>query len=233
MSAIAARVACVAEATCGTTIRLGASSSGSSARQRLGVGHVERGAGDLAVAQGVQQRRLVDDRPARGVHQVGVGLHRGQLGRADQPAGLVGERAVQRHHVGLGERQRDRPGRPRSPSRRSPPRRRATAVPIRPGPTTSTVERCRSRPSRRAGSHVSHSPARTSASALGQPAHQGQHQRDREVGGGLGEHAGRVAHRDARARWRPRRPRCPPRPRSWRSRAGRVRRRSARRRPGR
>ena len=44
---------------------------------------------------------------------------------------------------------------------------------------------------------MSHSPVAHRGLALGQPAHERQHQRQRQVGGGLGEHVGRVAHRDA------------------------------------
>ena len=63
MSAIRERVRTVAEPTCGTTTRFGACSSGSSCGQRLGVGDVESGAGDLAVVQGLRQRR--PGRPSR------------------------------------------------------------------------------------------------------------------------------------------------------------------------
>ena len=44
-------------------------------RQRLGVGDVERGAGEPALAQRVGERVLVDDRAARGVDEDRVGLH--------------------------------------------------------------------------------------------------------------------------------------------------------------
>ena len=51
MSAIAARVACVAEPTCGTTTRFGRVQQRMVGGERLGIGHVEAGAGDLALGQ--------------------------------------------------------------------------------------------------------------------------------------------------------------------------------------
>ena len=54
MSAIFSRVACVADAMCGSTSRFGARQQRVVARQRLGVGHVERRAGDLARVQRVR-----------------------------------------------------------------------------------------------------------------------------------------------------------------------------------
>ena len=50
-------------------------------------------------------------------------------------------------------------------------------------------------------------PSRTSALALGEPAGDGEQQRERDVGGRVGQHVGRVADRDA-ALARPRRGRC-------------------------
>src|SRR6202035_2083633 len=48
-------------------------------RQRLDREHVDRGAGDLLLLQGFQQRGFVDDRPARGVDEVGRRLHACQI----------------------------------------------------------------------------------------------------------------------------------------------------------
>ena len=72
-------------------------------RQRLDVEHVEAGAGDLVVAQGRQQRRLIDDRPARGVDDIGGRLHQAELLGADQPARALREHDVDGDEVGLPE----------------------------------------------------------------------------------------------------------------------------------
>ena len=91
------------------------------------------------------------------------------------------------------------------------------------------ARRRRSRPSRRGGRgragapapRCAQSPSRTERSPSGEPAGVGEHQRDGEVGGRVGEHVGRVADRDPARGRRRRRRRCRFRPRSWRSRAGR------------
>ena len=57
MSAIRSRVACVAEPTCGTTSRFGRVEQRMIAGQRLGIGHVERGAGELARVQRARRAR--------------------------------------------------------------------------------------------------------------------------------------------------------------------------------
>ena len=75
---IAARASRVAEPMCGRTSRFGASSSGSSGGQRLGVGDVEPGAAEVAGAQRARAARPVDQRPARGVDQQRARLHRAQ-----------------------------------------------------------------------------------------------------------------------------------------------------------
>ena len=70
--------------------------------------------------------------------------------------------------------------------------------------------------------------------ALAEPARDREQQRDREVGGRVGQHAGRVGDRDAAARGRRPRRRCRSRPRrSRRPAARRRRRRGTRRRRGR
>src|SRR5688572_23562875 len=48
-------------------------------RQRLLVVHVESGTGDRALAQGLDERRLVDNRPAGGVDQIRAAFHEVQL----------------------------------------------------------------------------------------------------------------------------------------------------------
>ncbi len=63
-------------------------------RQRLGVEHVQSGAGDCLVAQDRKHCALVDDRPARGVDDVGRGLHQREFLRAHEAAA-----ALRQHHV--------------------------------------------------------------------------------------------------------------------------------------
>ena len=112
----------------GTTSRLGASSSGWSAGSGSGSVTSSAGAGDPALAAArARARRVVDDRAAGGVHQVRLGLHRAQLALADQPARLVGERAVERHDVGLRQQRLERvaaaaPSITRAPKPSHPPR---------------------------------------------------------------------------------------------------------------
>lgn len=71
---------------------------------RLVLEDVEPGAGDLAAAQRLDERGLVDDRPAGRVDEVGAGFHRAQRLGVDEVMrrpGLTGgdERAVQRDDV--------------------------------------------------------------------------------------------------------------------------------------
>ena len=70
-------------------------------RQRLLVVDVEARAGDAALLQRGDQRRLVDQRPAAGVHEERARLHPRELGRADDAARAVRQDEVQGHHVGL------------------------------------------------------------------------------------------------------------------------------------
>ncbi len=77
-------------------------------RQRLAVEHVDRGAGDRSLGERFDQRRLVDDRPARRVDEVRGRLHRAQRFGADEPACFARQRHVQRDDVGLGEQLRER-----------------------------------------------------------------------------------------------------------------------------
>ena len=199
-SAIRSRAVWVAEPMWGTTIRLGADSSGSSAGS--GSGSVTSSAAPAIVA-GVQrraQRDLIDDRPARGVDEDRRRLHPLQRGGVDQVAGLGGQRAVQRDEVRALEQLRPARRRERasasSTSISKPAARRATASPIRPPPMIPSVAPCTSWPRWAAGSQVTHSPAATAALRLRQPARGAEQQREGQVGGGVGEHVGGVADRD-------------------------------------
>ena len=70
---------------------------------RLGLEHVERGAGDLAAVERLLQRRLVDQPAARAIDDphAGLGL-RQRLARQDA-ARLVGQRRVQGDEVGAAQ----------------------------------------------------------------------------------------------------------------------------------
>ena len=72
-------------------------------RQRLDVEHVEPGAGDLLVAQGREHRRLVDDRTARRVDQVGGGLHQAEFLGPDDAARSLRQDNVDGDEVRLAE----------------------------------------------------------------------------------------------------------------------------------
>src|SRR5207249_3704127 len=72
-------------------------------RQRLDVEHVQRGAGDAARAQRVQQRLLVHDRLARGVDEERARFHEGQVARGDEPARLVRQPVVHADDVALAQ----------------------------------------------------------------------------------------------------------------------------------
>ena len=104
MSAIRARAVRVAEAMCGTTRTFGACRQRVVGRRRLGVRDVERRAGDAPLVQGGDERRLVDDRAARRVHEDRGGLHDRQRRGVDEVVRGVGEREVQRDDVGARER---------------------------------------------------------------------------------------------------------------------------------
>ena len=58
-------------------------------RERLDLVDIDTGTGNLAVAQGGDQRRLVDDRAARSIHQIGGWLHQGKIFRANQSAAPI------------------------------------------------------------------------------------------------------------------------------------------------
>ena len=72
-------------------------------RQRLDREHVDAGARDLLLRQRFQQRAFVDDRPARGVDEVGGRLHAREIGRADQAARALAEHHMDGDDVGGGE----------------------------------------------------------------------------------------------------------------------------------
>ena len=66
--------------------------------------HVETRGEQAASVQRVSEGFLVNHRPARGVHEDGRGLHRTERGCVDEVSGRVRERAVQADDVGRGER---------------------------------------------------------------------------------------------------------------------------------
>ena len=101
MSAIAARVRVDAEPMCGTTVAPGARRSGWSGGS--GSGSVTSSAAPPIWPAFVDQRVGVDHLAARGVDEHSVGLHQGELAGADQAAGLVGQRRVERDEVGSPE----------------------------------------------------------------------------------------------------------------------------------
>ena len=70
---------------------------------RLDLEHVEPGAGDRAVDQGAVQRPLVDHRPARGVDDVGRGLHQPQQALAHDVVRGLAQRHADREEVGAAE----------------------------------------------------------------------------------------------------------------------------------
>ena len=182
---------------------------------RLVLEHVERGAGDQAGAQRLDQRRLVDDRPARSVDQERRRLHPRQRDGVDEVVrvGVVG--AVDRHDVARRqqvveleplcvEMGRDlgcdraavvvhdlHPERPR-------PRRQRLADPTHPDDSELAALD--------AGAEHHEHPPRPRLTGpdqpfpLRQPARDHQDQRHRQVGGGVGEHARRVGHDHAPAR---------------------------------
>ena len=93
---MAVRVSSVAEPMCGSSVTFGSASSAARHLRLVGV-DVEPGAGDPALAQRRDQRRLVDHVAAGGVDEIGGRLHRGeQLGRdrargSTPPPGMCSE----------------------------------------------------------------------------------------------------------------------------------------------
>ncbi len=121
-------------------------------RERLRIEHVERGAGQPAVVERLDERRLVHDAAARAVDQAAGGLHFRQRRRADQAAGLVGQRRVDRDEVRpLPGARRARPARRRVPSRGAPAgtgRTRRRSSPARSRRARRSGRPCPSRPRR-------------------------------------------------------------------------------------
>ena len=72
--------------------------------RRLLLEDVEPRASEMARGEGRGERRLVDDRPTRGVDEDRALLHPRQLGRAETPSRLRHERRVERQDVGLGQK---------------------------------------------------------------------------------------------------------------------------------
>jgi D-serine deaminase-like pyridoxal phosphate-dependent protein len=72
-------------------------------RKRLDVEHVEPGAGNRVAAESLDERGFVDQRPARGVDQVGGRPHQGEFVRAHDAARSVAELEVHRNDVGRRE----------------------------------------------------------------------------------------------------------------------------------
>ena len=58
---------------------------------RLGVGDIQCGAAELAIAQGVDQRYFVNDRAAGRIDQQGAFFHGSEFFGADEMPGLVGQ----------------------------------------------------------------------------------------------------------------------------------------------
>ena len=104
----AVRARCCAEASsvqhsaCGATITLSTPAAVVGV-DRLLLEDVEARAGDLAGAQRLDERRLVHDRAARDVDQVGSRLHQRELRRADQVVRLVGQQAGDDDEVGFAQ----------------------------------------------------------------------------------------------------------------------------------
>ena len=72
-------------------------------QRRFGIGHVKRRAGQMSLLQDPDQRLLIDDRPARGVHQVAPLGNEAQLALADHVAGGGHERHMQGDEFGVGK----------------------------------------------------------------------------------------------------------------------------------
>src|SRR5215217_697014 len=170
------------------------------ARKRFGIGHVERGARDLASVQRPGERLRVDNRPTRGVHQVRGRLHALQCLVADQAARLRRERAVQGHEVRALEQFVERHstaatrGQELAPESLEPTADRLADAAVADDPD--------GRPVQVTPEHQARLPRGPPAGAnerlaLRQPARYAEHQREREIGRRVREHAGRVAHRDA------------------------------------
>ena len=163
---------------------------------------VERRAGDRAVPERRDERRLVDDRASRGVHEHGRRPHPRERRRVDQVPRLRRQRAVQADDVGGLEQRVElvaAAGEDRARAERLGERRRRAPDPSGPDDAERLAaqrlaehELERERPPRL--------PAQEPVS-LGDAAEQRERERDRQLGDGVGQHVGRVRDEDvARAR---------------------------------
>ena len=130
---------------------------------------VERRAGEAPVLERLRQRLLVDDPPARGVHEAGAVLHHRELVRPDQsllcpgsPAGgSTRSRTARGATRAWASRRRPAPSPARADTYGSnaitrmpkPCARDATSVPTRPSPISPMVLPASSTPSHRSRSH--------------------------------------------------------------------------------
>ena len=197
-----ARVRTVAEPTWGTTSRFGASQQRVVGGQRLGVGDVERGAGDRA-ARAARARARPGRRsaPRAVLTSSAVGFMR--VERVARRSGGASSGVSGQWSVTKSERSSSSSsGTPRArgcgaPPCRSP--RRGARPPGRCGRSRRSRASRRSprRRASRSGSNVHPLALAHVALALGQPAGEREQQREGEVGGGVGQHVGRVADGDA------------------------------------
>ena len=74
--------------------------------QRFRGGHIQRGAGQLALLQHPDQGGLMDNAPARDDDEKGLRLQQGQFVRPDHPPRLGGDRDRHHHHVRLPQQRR-------------------------------------------------------------------------------------------------------------------------------
>ena len=194
---------------CGATIRFGALKRGSSGAGGSGAVDVERGAGDLAGDQRALERLGVDDRASGGVDQDRVRSHPGQGTRVDQVVGRRCERAVQRDEIGALEQrvQRHFRGDRGSAGIGAPPARvqDGHVEPGRPSchrspdpPHPDDPERGALDSLAQVATRLPRKPVslRHRRERLGQLARRRQQQRERQVGGRLGQHVRRVPDRD-------------------------------------
>src|SRR6266446_3405289 len=68
-------------------------------RQWFNVENIDGGAGNSAFTQSLDERRLLDDRSTRGVHEPGRRLHGGELGCSNQASRPTTEHEVDRYDV--------------------------------------------------------------------------------------------------------------------------------------
>ena len=178
------------------------------AHPRLELEDVQPGAGDPAGGQRPGQRRLVHQWAAAGVDQDRGGLHQSQRTFVDQVMGLRGQRGVQRDEIGSGQQLVQlHPARPHARHRTflagGVEDRHVEAVLCPPG--DGRADPSHADDAERLAGHIQahrflqQRPGREVAVpqqpvGLHQPAGTAEQQRHRLVGGGVGEHAGRVGH---------------------------------------